>query len=402
MGKIDVVVTGIGLVTPSGDTIESFWDAVSQRTCPRGLSSLFCSDNIGTREGLDLPPRGKSAGGGVSDFSIKKQYSGCDRFIHFALDAADSAVRDAALSKNMLKEAGITISSSKGGIGYIGGPASNRDIYSPSPCVQGLGPHMAASICAEWFGCCGPCLCVISACATGLSSIIIGANLIKTGRAKIVLSGGTDACLTEFMISAYSRLGVLASDYCRPYDKRRTGFKLSEGAAVVVLEEKNSALNRNVKIYGEITGQASLNEGYHITSINPDAETISEAIKLASQDVSSIDYINTHGTGTVENDIIETQALKKALGRNAYSIPMSSTKSAVGHMLGASGAVEFIVGLLAIKEGFVPPTMNLSCPDPRCDLDYTPILGKRRELKNFLTLSYGFGGHICAVEVKKV
>lgn len=365
MEKVDVVVTGIGLVTPVGDTIESFWDAVS--------------------------------GDGVSDYSVKKQYSGCGRFIHFALNAASSAVRDAVLSlpeeEDMLSGAGVTISSSKGGIGYMEGEKTSfHDMY----------PYMASSICAERFGCYGPCLSVISACATGLSSIIIGVNLIKTGRAKVVLSGGTDSCLTEFMISAYSRLGVLSGDYCRPYDKRRTGFKLSEGAAVVVLEEKNSALNRNVKIYGEITGVASLNEGYHITSINPDAETIKEAIKLASQDVSSIDYINTHGTATIENDIIETLALKKAFGKYADTIPMSSTKAVTGHMLAASGAAEFIVGLLAIKENFVPPTMNLSCPDPRCDLDYTPIKGKRRELRKFLTLSYGFGGHVCAVEAKKI
>lgn len=347
-----VVVTGIGLVTPLGD---AFWECVSQ--------------------------------GVVKGFKINGYKEGPDRFIDLALDAAQKAILDSKLSPQILYTAGVTVSSSKGNIVY-------RQITN-MPNVIG-----------EKLGCFGPTINTISACATGLNSIIMGANIIKTGRAKVVIAGAADSCLTDFVISGFSRLGVLAKDgVCRPYSRNRSGFVLSEGAGVVVLEELEHARARNAGIYGEITGYASLSDAYHETSPNPSGETIIKAIdvclKKSGTNRDEIDYINTHGTGTKENDFVETKALKKVFGKKAYDIPINSTKAVTGHMLGASSAVEFVVGLLAIKNGFIPPTANIGEPDPLCDLDYVPRIGRKKRVNKFLTLSYGFGGHIACVEGKK-
>lgn len=329
-----IVVTGIGLVTPFGD---NFWECVLKGRC------------AGVR------------------------VCGCAGFIDLAREAMGKAISDAGLSQ--LDDVGVTISSSKGRV------------------VQGLALNMPSLI-----GTNGPVINVISACATGLNSIIIGANIIRTGRAKVVLSGGVDSCLNEFMLYGYRKLGVLAKDgICRPYSKNRSGFVISEGACVIVLEELEHALDRNAKLYGEITGWASLAEAYHMTSMDPSGEAIVRAIKLCIS--GPIDYINTHGTGTIENDLIETQAIKKIFG---YDVPLSSTKGVTGHMLGASGALEFAVGLLAMKECFIPPTANLDEPDPLCDLDYTPNIGRPAGIDRFLTLSYGFGGHVACVEGSKI
>lgn len=333
-----IVVTGIGLVTPLGD---NFWECV--------------------------------ANGRFKGVKIQGYKKGPDRFLDLAQASIERAISDAGLSQDMLERAGITISSSKGGLAF----------------------HMPSV-----FKTTGPVVNVISACATGLNSIIIGVNIIKTYRARIVLSGGVDSCLTSFMLHGYRRLGVLAKDgVCRPYSKNRSGFVLSEGACVVVLEELHHACERGAKIYGEITGWASLADAYHITSMDPSGEAISHAIKLCIS--GPIDYINTHGTGTVENDIIETKAIKKFFGKKAYNIPLSSTKGVTGHMLGASGAIEFAIGLLAMKNGFIPPTANLDEPDPLCDLDYTPNVGRVKQIDSFLTLSYGFGGHVACVEGRR-
>lgn len=283
-------------------------------------------------------------------------------FVDLAREAMNKAISDAGLSR--LDDVGVTISSSKG-----------RDM----PSLIGTN---------------APVINVISACATGLNSIIIGVNIIRTGRAKIVLSGGVDSCLNEFMLSGYRKLGVLARDgICRPYSKNRSGFVISDGACVIVLEELEHARQRRAKLYGEITGWAALSDAYHITSMDPSGEAIAHAIRLCIG--GHIDYINTHGTGTIENDLIETRAIKKIFG---YDVPLSSTKGVTGHMLGASGALEFVIGLLAMKEGFIPPTANLDEPDPLCDLDYTPNIGRRHTINRFLTLSYGFGGHVACVE----
>jgi len=343
-----IVVAGIGVVTPLGD---DYWECVSK--------------------------------GMVKGYSVRGYENSRNRLLDITNNAMKKASLDAGLSSEELEATGVTISSSKGNISQV---------------VQDL---------ASGIKCEGPKLNVVSACATGLNSIIMGAGLIKTGRAKVVLAGGADSCKTDFITSAFSKIGVLARDnVCRPYSRNRSGFVLSEGACVVVLEEYEHAKKRNAKIYGEVSGWSSLSDAYHITSLDPLGTTIACAIEQcvdkAGVLLGEIDYINTHGTGTIGNDLVETTAIKKVFGKEAFKIPTSSTKAVTGHMLGASGAFEFVVGLLAMRESFIPPTANYDEPDPLCDLDYTPNIGRKKELSNFITLSYGFGGHIAVVSGRKI
>lgn len=363
---MNVVITGIGFVTPLGNAVNELWEAVS-----KGKPSIFSiPDNNG-----DLP-----------------------RFVEFAFRAAGRAIADARLFSDVLADAAVTISSSKGDLSNLA-PAGSRALLAS---CRG-GPEAAGRFVAQRFGCRGPVLNVISACATGLHSVIVGARLIKSGRAKVVLAGGTDACLTEFMKSAYARLGVLARDCCCPYDKNRSGFVLSEGAAVVVLEEEEFASRRGASIYGRISSWASVADAYHLTAFDPAADTVAQAIRQCLRRSGSrpreINYINTHGTATVNNDLMETQAIKKAFGRVAYQVPLSSVKPVTGHQLAASGSLELIISLLAMKKSFIPPTGNLTDPDPLCDLDYTPQQGRKAQLDKFLTISSGFGGQVGVVEV---
>lgn len=351
-----VVVTGIGLATPLGN---QFWECVS-----KGIIKTFCVS-------------------GYEKGALKIEY--------LLLEAVKKAVSDANITDDLLKKSANTVSSSKGTVIYR---RINLDGFMPN-------------IISRHFGCTGPSLNIISACATGLSSIIIGANIIKSKRASTVIAGGVDSCLTDFVISAFDKLGVLAKDsVCRPYSKNRSGFVLSEGACVVILEEFSQAKSRGAAIYGEITGFSSLGDAYHITSMNPNGDTIKKAVEIclnrSRTSLHEIDYINTHGTGTIENDLIETKALKDMFTFNRCNIPLSSTKPVTGHMLGASGAGEFIIGLLAMKEQFIPPTINLNEPDPLCDLDYIPNIGRKKNINKFLKLSYGFGGHVSCVEVTKL
>ena len=361
------VVTGIGFVTPLGTKVEDLWESV----CSSGVLYHARVNGMGSHTNDKIP-----------------------RFVRVGLEAADNAARDAGLNNGLLKECGMTISSSKGDVErYFN---NNNELALP---------HSAGRFIARELGCQGPILNVVSACATGIDSILAGERIIKTGRAKIVLSGGTDACINDFMVSGYSKLGVLTKDKCSPYDKKRDGFSLSEGAAVVVLEEKQHALSRRAQIYGELGGGASLHDAYHITSMDPGADAITEAIKLcmkrAGTSYNDIDYINTHGTGTKINDIVETKAIKQVFKEHSSNIPLSSVKPITGHMLAASGTLECIIGLLAMKNNFIPPTANLTDPDPLCDLDYVPQKGRKHTVNRFLSLSYGFGGHVAVVGFRK-
>ena len=398
-----IVITGIGLITPLGDTISDFWEAVSKGSSPEDFAVSGVNGNTPFNQWKSALKGDKKLGDGVvsgaqrsnARGTIRGNLSTTPRFIKLGLLAAQKAVADAKLFPATLTEAAVTISSSKGSL-----PLSDfgAGMFNGAP-------GEAGRYVAREFGCCGPVLNVISACATGLDSIISGARLIKAGRTKTVLAGGVDACLTDFMISGYSRLGVLADGLCQPYDNKRTGFVLSEGAAVFVLEEETQARLRGAKIYGELSSWASFNDGYHITSADPEAETLAGAVRQCLQrsgtKPDAIDYISTHGTGTKENDVLETKGLKKSLGECVYGIPMSSIKPVTGHMLAASGALEFITGLLAMENNFVPPTININDPDPLCDLDYVPNIGRSHTVNNFLTFSSGFGGHVAVAEVNK-
>ncbi len=355
-------------------------------------------------------------GAQVSDFEPDPGDSGYDRFIQFALSATRQAVKDAELTldSDLSQRTGVLISSSKGGISTFekyhsrllgSGPSSipknlwfNISQASASQAVSKLLSPIDSIVDQRLEG---PSYGIVSACATGAHSIISASHLISEGRADIMIAGSSDASLTPLILGGFSKMGALSQKASRPFDAERDGFVLGEGCGIVVLESLEGAKRRKASIYGEILSTVAMSEAHHVSAIEPGGKTIGRAVQLAIQraDLSAkdIDYVNAHATGTVEGDIAETLAIKRALGENAYSVAISSTKSMMGHLLGAAGSVEFIVSLLCMENNYVHPTINLENIDPQCDLDYTPNAGAARTLKNIMSLSYGFGGHIAVL-----
>lgn len=258
----------------------------------------------------------------------------------------------------------------------------------------------------------GPSINFIAACATGLHSIASGARWIKEGRADIVIAGASDSVLNPFWLGAYQKTGILAKtdisnrpdQILKPFDKRRTGTVLGEGCGVIILERMDQAKKRNANIYGEIISSYIGIDSFSRVRMMPNGEGVARALKglLSKSSICDIDYINMHGTGTVWNDLVETRGIKLFFGESAFKISFSSTKPFTGHTIGASGVIELIISLVAMKNQFVPPTLNLKEADENCDLDYTPNEGKEKIIRNFICLSYGFGGHMGAVFVRSV
>jgi 3-oxoacyl-(acyl-carrier-protein) synthase len=272
-------------------------------------------------------------------------------------------------------------------------------------------PNAPARSIAERFNLRGAALCPVAACATGLVSISRGAALIRQGQCDVVLAGSSDASLHPALLSSFRRLGVLAhtgdepARACRPFDRTRSGFLVGEGAAILVLERASSALTRSVAPYAELLSAEMAADPAHLTRLDSDPASlvrlITDALARAGVTPDEIDYVGVHGTATRQNDLCETRALHQALGRSASGASCSSLKGAIGHLLGAAGSVESAATLLALRDGFVPPTANLREPDPECDLDFTPLDGRRRSLQTALKLSLGFGGHLAAAIFRK-
>jgi len=273
-------------------------------------------------------------------------------------------------------------------------------------------PHTAAQAVSRELGIAGPSLCPVAACATGLVSLQRGYELIRDGLCDVVFAGSSDASFLPIVNASFRRMGVLAkrvgnpATACRPFDRDRSGFVIGEGAAVMVLERLDHATARRARSYGEWLGGATASDAATLTGLDDDGQTLARLISdvLRRSDVSpaDVDYINFHGTGTRQNDPYETQAVKRGLGRHAERIPGSSLKGSLGHLLGAAGSVETAFTLLALRDGVIPPTLNLHTPDAACDLDYTPRAARRQPLQTALKLSLGFGGHLAAALLRKV
>lgn len=402
-----VVVTGIGVVTPIGIGKEAFYRSLKEGASGVSPISRFDTSPFSTKvaaEVKDWPP---------GDYQ-ESEFSSLDRFIQFALVASHQAISDAQIkiSDPLRKRMGVLISSSKGGMETL--ERVNKVLIEKGPSetpptfLSNFLSSSASSLVAERLKSKGPISNVVSACATGTHSIMRATELIKEGQAEVMLAGSSEASITPLILAGFSRMGVLSKKEERtpsPFDKERDGFVIGEGAGVVVLETEEHALIRGAHIYGEIVGYAWGADAHHMTHFSSSGDSIARAIKEALNRAglfsSDLDYINAHGTATQQNDRVETLALKKALGRDLYSIPTSSTKSMTGHLLGAAGSVEFIACLLALERNFIPPTINYQHPDPDCDLDYTPNRAREREIECALSLSFGFGGHIGALIVKK-
>ncbi len=413
MKRRRVVITGLGCITALAESVD-------------GLFAALCEGKSGvsTIESFDTSTYPVKFGGEIKAFDVTKYIDHregrrMDRFSQLAIVAAIQAVEDSALdfSKEDVHRVGVIVGTGIGGIKEIEDQhirLLNKGIRQVSPfTVPKLMANAASGNIAIRYGLKGPNFAVTSACASGNHAIGEASCNIVAGRSDIVVTGGTEAALTPIGLASFCAARSLSTRNdnppiaSRPFDKDRDGFVLSEGAGILVLEEYEHAKKRGADIYAELLGYSATDDGYHITAPLPQGNGAARAMELALIDAGiekeKVDYINAHGTGTELNDIAESIAIKSVFGDRAYKISISSTKSSLGHLLGASGAVELIICMKVIRESVIPPTINLENPDERCDLkmDYVPLQARRAKVNIAMSNSFGFGGHNACLIVGK-
>ncbi|MBN1690252.1 MAG: beta-ketoacyl-ACP synthase II [Dehalococcoidia bacterium] len=403
-----VVVTGYGAVTPLGLNAADTWKNLVSGVCGIGLISLFDTTDFEIKTAAE-----------VKDFNpvdfmdpATARYS--DRYSQFALAASLQAIEMAGLKVDDSNryDIGIVIGSGVGGIGSLSQQINVLSARGPKRVSPFMVPMMIADSAPAHVsiktGIMGPNFSIASSCATGADAIGLAYRLIRNGEISTMIAGGADAAVTPIGIAGFTQAGALSKNpdplkACRPFDKDRDGFITAEGGAVLVLESLEHARKRGARILAEIAGYGATSDAYHITKPLETGEGAAKAMELAlkSAALSTVDYINAHGTSTHFNDLSETAAIKKLLGEAAYKIPVSSTKSMHGHMLGAAGAIETMICCKVIQEGTIPPTINLVHPDPGCDLDYVPNMARNADVQTAMSNSFGFGGHNSAVIVRR-
>ncbi|MFP3682376.1 beta-ketoacyl-ACP synthase II [Bacillus sp. SIMBA_026] len=410
MSKKRVVVTGLGALSPLGNDAETSWKNAIGGVSGIGPITRVESDEYPAKVAAEL-----------KDFNIenhmdKKEARKMDRFTQYAVVAAKMAVQDAGLNitDEIAPRVGVWVGSGIGGLETLEsqfeifltkGPRRVSPFFVPM-----MIPDMATGQISIALGAKGVNSCTVTACATGTNSIGDAFKVIQRGDADAMITGGTEAPLTRMSFAGFSANKALSTNpdpktASRPFDKNRDGFVMGEGAGIIVLEELEHALARDAKIYGEIVGYGSTGDAYHITAPAQDGEggarAMQEAIKDAGIKPEEIDYINAHGTSTYYNDKYETKAIKTVFGDHAYKLAVSSTKSMTGHLLGAAGGIEAIFSVMAIKDGIIPPTINIETPDEECDLDYVPDKAREQDVNVVLSNSLGFGGHNATLIFKK-
>jgi 3-oxoacyl-[acyl-carrier-protein] synthase II len=412
MDKNRVVVTGLGVVSPVGNDVDSFW-----RSLKEGISGI---DKLTV---FDASAYDARISGEVKDFQPqlyglnKKEVNRMEKFVQYAIAGAYQAVSDAGINSDNCdpERVGVVVGSGIGSLRIIEEEHSVVLKNGPSRITPFLIPMLivneAAGNIAIRFGFKGPNICVTTACASGSHAIGDAFRIIQQGYADVVLAGGTESCITSLGVGGFCALKALSTrnddpkKASRPFEANRDGFIMSEGCGIVVLENLGHARKRGAKIYAEMAGFGMSCDAYHITAPDPSGYGPALAMKWALSDAGlnpqDIDYINAHGTSTKLNDKIETLAVKKAFGASASKLMMSSTKSVTGHLLGAAGGVEFLACCLAIRDGVIPPTINYDEPDPECDLDYVPNKAREHKVKAAMSNSLGFGGHNASLVVRQ-
>ena len=407
-----VVVTGLGSVTPFGVGRRTLFDALSAGKSAVSLISSFDTSEFKTKiaaEIKDFDP---------DPYFPKSETRRMDRFTQFAAVAAKDAVLDAKLDLNSLDKnrAGIVLGSGFGGITTTLEQHKillERGAKRVSPmCVPMMIPNMAAGTLAILFGLRGPNETVCTACASSSHAIAAAFRMIQTGKADLMICGGSEAPVNPLILAAFSSMNALSKrndapeKASRPFDKDRDGFVLGEGSGILVLESFEHAKARKAAVYAEIAGVGSSADAFHITSPDPDGSGAESAMRAALADAGitpdKISAVVSHGTGTIANDVTETKALKAVFGEHAYKIPVNSIKSMLGHALGAAAALEAVSAVSSIVEGVIPPTINLEDSDPECDLDYVPNVARKASLKYVMTDSFGFGGQNSVLIFKSV
>ena len=403
-----VVITGLGAITPLGNTVTEFWENLIAGYC--GITEITRFDTTDFKVKIAAEVKGFDP----SLYMEKADISRTDLFTQFAIGSASQAMEDSGLHEFDHDRFGVYIGSGIGGMTTMVNETQKLMNSGPRRVSPFMIPMMISNIAAGQvairFNAKGPCLPIVTACATGTHSIGEAFRSIAHGYADVILAGGTEASILPLSVAGFTSSMALSTrndplDSSIPFDKRRDGFVMGEGAGVLVLEDYEHAVARGAKIYAEVAGYGNTCDAFHITASLPDGTRAAAAMAQALHEASIVSgdglYINAHGTSTPINDKTETQAIKVALGDSAYQALVSSTKSMTGHMLGAAGAVEAIASILAVKEGIAPPTIGYKEPDPDCDLDYVPNHARKADLKSALSVSLGFGGHNAAVAFRK-
>ena len=410
MEKRRVVITGLGAVTPVGLTAAESWEAVKAGKCGIGPITLYDASNMKAKLA------GEVKGFDPANYMEKREARKVDRFAQFALAAAQEAVEQSGLdfAKEDPYRCAIIMSAGIGGLitlqnECVKGSQKGFDKISPFFIPMAIG-NMASAHIAIKYGLKGMATCPTTACAGGTNAVGDALRQVRDGYADVVLCGGAEAVVTELAMGGFTSMHALHTGddpaaASIPFDARRSGFVMGEGAGVLVLEELEHAQARGAKILGEVVGYGATCDAYHITAPAPGGEGGAKAMSLALEDAGvapgEVGYINAHGTSTPMNDSCETQAIKTAFGDHAYHLAVSSTKSMTGHMLGAAGAVEAVFTAQSLMDGFLPATIGYQEPDPECDLDVVPNVGRSADIKYAMSNSLGFGGHNASILLKK-
>ena len=415
-----VVVTGVGLVTPLACGVEASWDRLLKSQSGVKRVERFNVSDLPAQIAGEVPLGTEEGQFNTEEWVPKKEQKKMDRFIHFGMGAAIQAVEDSGWKPEdteSLERTGVMIGSGIGGLPSIEqnsillhekGPRRISPFFIPASLINLISGHVSIK-----YGFQGPNHSVVTACSTGAHAIGDASRLIQFGDADVMVAGGAEAAVCRVGMAGFAAARALSTGFndnpeqaSRPWDDGRDGFVMGEGAGVVVLEEYEHAKKRGAKIYGEIVGYGLSGDAHHITAPHPDGRGGFRAMKMAmghaKVNPEDVDYINAHGTSTPLGDAIELGAVKRLFGDTAYKLSMSSTKSSIGHLLGAAGSVEAIFSLLAIRDQVAPPTLNLKTPSEGCDIDLVPLVPKQRKINTVVSNSFGFGGTNASLVFTKV
>jgi 3-oxoacyl-[acyl-carrier-protein] synthase II len=403
-----IVVTGMGVITSIGIGLEGFWDAMMEGRSGIKRISRFDTSGYPTKiaaEIRDFNP---------TDYMSRETVRKCTRWNQLGIAATRMALKDAHLDLSDIPPERVGISVGVGGevIGLVDERTSiSKGRYLDKKALPDV-PNLLPNLLSEEFSVSGPNMCVATACSAGNQAVGQARDLIRLGKVDVMITGGTEAPIFPLAVASFCALRIMSKRNddpersSRPFDLKRDGFVLGEGSGILVLEREASARERGARIYGEVAGYGATCDAYHMTMPSPKRVQISRAMALALEDAGvgtdDVDYINAHGTSTEANDIGETRAVKTIFGERAYSVPISSIKSMIGHTIGAAGAIELIATLLAMEHGIVPPTINQEERDPRCDLDYVPNKPRRHEVGIALSNSFGFGGNNSCILLRRL
>lgn len=401
--KVRAVVTGLGVISPIGNSVEEAWGNMLAGKSGVGLVTRFDTANYTTKIAGEVRNFDPAA------FIDKKELRRMDLAEQYALVASELAIRDSGLDLTQvdLERAGVVIGSGIGGITTFEQQHSTLVTSGPGRVSPFFIPMMIIDMCAGMvsmrFGFKGPNYATVSACASSAHAIADAFRCVQRGEADIMIAGGAEATITPTSMAGFCQARAMSTrndepeKASRPFDKGRDGFVMGEGSAILIIESLEHAQKRGARIYGEILGAGMTADAYHMTAPHPDGDGAGRAMKIAIRDAGlkpeQVSYINTHGTATDLGDIAETRAIKSVLGEHAYKTPCNSTKSLAGHLLGAAGAIELVACLKSIETGWLHPTINLDDPDPECDLDYVPNQKRKHDVAYAVSNSFGFGGH---------